>query len=42
MLARYADGQGRPLKQRELFDRHAHWLKANRPNVHDVRSAPDA
>jgi len=33
MLARYTDGQGRPLKQRELCDRHADWLKANRPNV---------
>ena len=38
-LARYADGQGRPLKQRELCERHAAWLKANRPNV---RSDPDA
>jgi hypothetical protein len=41
-LARYTDGQGRPLKQRELCDRHADWLKANRPNVHDMRNAPDA
>jgi len=41
-LARYTDGQGRPLKQRELCERHADWLKANRPNVHDVRNAPDA
>ena len=39
MLARYTDNQGRPLKQRELCDRHAAWLKANRPNV---RSDPDA
>jgi hypothetical protein len=39
MLARYSDGQGRPLKQRELCDRHAAWLKANRQNV---RSDPDA
>ena len=23
MLARYTDGQGRPLRQRELCDRHA-------------------
>jgi hypothetical protein len=37
MLARYTDGQGRPLKQRELCDRHAAWLKANRLNVHAVR-----
>ena len=42
MLARYTDGQGRPLRQRELCDRHANWLKANRPNVHDLRDAPDA
>jgi hypothetical protein len=42
MLARYIDGQGRPLKQRELCERHAAWLKANRPNVHDLRGAPDA
>ena len=41
-LARCTDGQGRPLKQRELCDRHADWLKANRPNVHDMRNAPDA
>ena len=33
MLARYTDNQGRPLRQRELCDRHADWLKANRPNV---------
>jgi hypothetical protein len=38
-VARYTDGQGRPLKQRELCERHADWLKANRPNV---RSDPDA
>jgi hypothetical protein len=37
MIARSTDGQGRPLKQRELCDRHADWLKANRPNVHDLR-----
>jgi hypothetical protein len=42
MLARYTDGQGRPLKQRELCDRRADWLKANRLNVHDLRGAPDA
>ena len=42
MLARYTDSQGRPLKQRELCDRHAAWLKANRPNVHDLRGASDA
>jgi hypothetical protein len=33
MLARCTDNQGRPLRQRELCDRHADWLKANRPNV---------
>ena len=33
-IARNTDGPGRPLKQRELCDRHADWLKANRPNVH--------
>lgn len=26
-LARYTDGQGRPLRQRELCDRHAAWLR---------------
>ena len=40
MLARYTDGQGRPLRQRELCERHAAWLKANRPNVHDLRGDP--
>ena len=35
-LARYADGQGRPLRPRELYDRHAAWLKEHRPNVHDL------
>jgi hypothetical protein len=34
-LARYTDGQGGPLRQRELCERHADWLKANRPNVHE-------
>jgi hypothetical protein len=42
VLARHSDSQGRPLRQRELCDRHANWLKANRPNVHDLRGAPDA
>jgi hypothetical protein len=41
-LARYTDGQGRPLRQRQLCERHADWLKTNGPNVHDVRNAPDA
>jgi hypothetical protein len=41
IVARYTDGQGRPLKQRELCDRHADWLKANRLNVRDL-SIPDA
>jgi hypothetical protein len=35
-LARHTDNQGRPLRQRELCGRHAGWLKANRPNVHDL------
>ena len=42
MIARYTDGQGRPLKQRDLCARHAAWLKANRANVHDLKSDPDA
>jgi hypothetical protein len=29
-------------KQRKLCDRHAAWLKANRPNVLDLRGDPDA
>ena len=33
LFRRRAHGQGRPLKQRELCDRQADWLKANRPNV---------
>jgi hypothetical protein len=36
-VARYTDDQGRPLKQRELCDRHAEWLRANRSNVYDLR-----
>ena len=36
-LARYTDSQGRPVKQRELSERHAGWLMANRPNVHDSK-----
>jgi hypothetical protein len=39
-LARYTDGQGRPLRQRELCDRHADWLKANRPNVRKKEALP--
>jgi hypothetical protein len=42
ILARYTDGQGRPLRQRELRERHAAWLKANRPNVQDLRSESNA
>jgi len=42
VLARYTDTQGRPLRQRELCDRHADWLRDNRPNVHDLRNDPDA
>jgi hypothetical protein len=40
-LARYTDHQGRPLRQRELCDRHAEWLKTNRPNVHDLMHNSD-
>jgi hypothetical protein len=29
------------LRQLDLCDRHAAWLKANRPNVHDSRGDPD-
>jgi hypothetical protein len=29
--------QGRPLRQRELCDRHARALKATQPNVRDLR-----
>jgi hypothetical protein len=42
MLARYTDNQSQPLRQRALGERHADWLKPNRPNVHDLRSALDA
>ncbi len=42
MLARYTDTQGRPLRQRELCERHADWLRDNRPNIHDLRNDPDA
>ena len=40
-IARYIDDGGAPLRQRELCDRHAAWLKANRPNIYDMRSASD-
>ena len=33
--------KARQLEQRELCDRHAAWLKANRLNVLDLRGAPD-
>jgi hypothetical protein len=36
VLARFTGAQGRPLLQRELCDRHADWLRANRPNVRDL------
>ena len=36
VLARFTDAQGRPLRQRELCNRHADWLRANRPNVQDL------
>jgi hypothetical protein len=38
-IARYADDQGRPLRQRELCDRHARALKATESNVRDLREA---
>jgi hypothetical protein len=38
-LARDTDNQGRPLKQRELCERHAAWLKTKRPNIHELRNA---
>ena len=38
-LARYTDDQGRPLRQRELCNRHSAWLKANRLNVRDLMEA---
>jgi hypothetical protein len=41
MLARYTYNQGRPLRQRELCDGHADWLKAHRPNVYDLIQAID-
>jgi hypothetical protein len=36
-IARYTDAQGRPLRQRELCDRHANNLKANTPGIRDSR-----
>jgi hypothetical protein len=41
IIARYIDDGGAPLRQRELCERHAAWLKANRPNVYDLRVASD-
>ena len=38
MLARYTDNQGRPFKQRELYNRRADWLRENRTNVCDLRN----
>jgi hypothetical protein len=38
-IARYIDESGAPLRQRELCDRHAAWLRANRRNIYDLRSA---
>jgi hypothetical protein len=40
-IARYIDDGGAPLRQRELCERHAEWLKANRSNIYDLRSASD-
>lgn len=37
-LARYTDAYGRALRQRELCERHAAWLRTNRPNVFDLRN----
>jgi hypothetical protein len=32
--------EGQPLRQRELCERHAAWLKAKRPNIHAGYYAP--
>ena len=40
-IARYIDDGGAPLRQRELCERHAAWLKANRSSIYDMRSASD-
>ena len=37
VLARWTDNQGRPLKQRELCERHAQWLKDNVVGLRDLR-----
>ena len=36
-IARYLDNQGRPLRQRDLCDRHANVLKKREPNIRDLR-----
>jgi hypothetical protein len=41
-VARYTDDQGRPLRQRELCDRHAEWLRANRSKIHEERDAHES
>jgi hypothetical protein len=41
MLTRYTDDQGRPLKQRELCERHAQWLKENAVGVCDLRESSE-
>lgn len=37
-IARYIDDQGRALRQRELCERHAAWVKDNMVGVRDVRA----
>ena len=41
IIARFIDDGGAPLRRRELCERHADWLKANRPNIYDARGASD-
>jgi hypothetical protein len=37
VLARWTDDQGRRVRQRELCERHAQWLKDNVVGVRDLR-----
>lgn len=39
VLARWTDNQGRPLRQRELCERHGQWLKDNVVGVRDLRES---
>jgi len=36
-LVRYTDNRSRPLRQWELCDRHANWLRANGKNVREMQ-----